>query len=185
METTLNKIKAAGACEDRYAHLLKALGKTRADDEPLPIAKIVELNGIQDAVWALRTIKGHDRELRLFACDCAEMVLPLYEKEYHDDDRPFKAIDVARRYANGDADDEELAAAWAEAGAEAGAAAWAAAWAAVWYAAWAAVGAAAWAARAAAWAAARAAAWAAAGAAAQAAQAAAWAKIETILRKYL
>jgi hypothetical protein len=124
METTLNKIKAAGACEDRYAHLLKALGKTQADDEPLLIAKIIETNGIQDAIWALQAVEGKDKELRLFAADCAEMVLPIFEKDYPDDDRPRKAIQAARDYANGLIDDA--------AGAAAGAAAWAAAGAAAW-----------------------------------------------------
>ncbi|MBC7350451.1 MAG: hypothetical protein H5U05_10820 [Candidatus Aminicenantes bacterium] len=81
----------------------------------------------------------NERTARLFACDCAERVLPLYEARY-DDDRPRKAIETARRYAEGKADVEELAAARAaawEAALNASrdasrAAAWAAAWAAVW-----------------------------------------------------
>jgi len=94
-------------------------------------------------------------------------VLPIYEKAYPDDNRPRKAIEIARRFANGEATKNELAAARAAAWAAAGAAAWAAARAAAWDAAEAAAWAAAWdAAGAAAWAAAGAAAWAAAGAAA-------------------
>ena len=62
------------------------------------------------------------RELRLFAADCAERVLYLFEKERPDDDRPRKAIQAARDFANG-----KIEAAAREA---AGAAAWAAAWAA-------------------------------------------------------
>jgi hypothetical protein len=93
-----------------------------------------------------------DRKLRLFACDCAERVLPLYEKKYPDDPRPRTAIETARRYANGKAGKEELDAAWAAARA----AAWDAAGAAARAAAWAAARAAVWdAARAAAWDAAR------------------------------
>jgi hypothetical protein len=79
----------------------------------------------------------NERTARLFACDCAERVLPLYEA-YYDDDSPRKAIEVARRYAEGKADVEALVAARAAAGAAAlnasrdasRAAAWAAAWAA-------------------------------------------------------
>jgi hypothetical protein len=75
----------------------------------------------------------NERTARLFACDCAEHVLSLYEAKYPDDDRPRKAIEVARRYAEGTATREELAAArdaareaaWAAAGA-AREAAWAA-----------------------------------------------------------
>ena len=83
-------------------------------------------------------------KLRLFACDCAEQVLPIFEKDYPDDKRPRKAVETARLFAEGKATQEELAAA--------GAAARAAAWAAARYAAYAAADAAAWdAAAAAAW----------------------------------
>ena len=92
-----------------------------------------------------------DRIARLFAADCAERVLPIFECERPGDDRPRLAIKAARDYANGAID----AAAWD--------AAWDAAWAAARDAARAAArDAAGDAARAAAWAAA----WAAAGAAA-------------------
>jgi len=123
----------------------------------------------------------NERTARLFACDCAEHVLSLYEAKYPDDRRPRKAIETARRYAEGKAAVEELTdvwdAAWAAAEDAAGAAAWAAAWAAAEDAAWDAAGAAAGAAaRAAARDAAGAAARDAAGAAAEdASWAAAWA----------
>jgi hypothetical protein len=108
----------------------------------------------------------NERTARLFACDCAERVLPIYEKKYPDDKRPREAIAVSRRYADGKATKEELAAArdaaWDAARAAAGAAAGDAARAAAWAAAWDAARDAAWAAaRAAAWDAAWAAAWAA------------------------
>ena len=114
-----------------------------------------------------------EENLRLFACDVARDVLPLFESHSPGDDRPRRAIEVAGRYATGHATAAELSAAEA--------AAWAAAGAAAEAAAWAAAGAAAEAtARATAWTAARDAAWAAAGAAAEAAagaaaEAAAWA----------
>jgi hypothetical protein len=109
----------------------------------------------------------NERTARLFAADCAEMALPIFEKYRPNDDRPRKAIEVARRYANGEATDEERDAAWA--------AAWDAARAAARDAAGAAAGAAARAAaRDAARAAARAAAW-----------AAAWAHMTARLMDYL
>ena len=43
----------------------------------------------------------NDKTLRLFAADCAERVLGLYEKQYPNDDRPRKAIQAARDFANG------------------------------------------------------------------------------------
>ena len=110
-----------------------------------------------------------DRELRLFAADCAERALYIFERDYPNDKRPREAIQAARDFANGKigaaAWDAAQDAAWA-----AGAAAWAAARAAAGNAARAAAWDAAGAAGNAAWAAAgaaRAAAWAAAGAAAE------------------
>jgi len=112
----------------------------------------------------------NERTARLFACDCAEHVLSLYEAQYPDDGRPRKAIEIARRYAEGKAAVEELAAARDAARAAAReaalntslAAAEAAAEDAAWAAAWAAAEDAARAAAGAAWAASLAAAWAAA-----------------------
>jgi hypothetical protein len=118
-----------------------------------------------------------DRLLRLFAVACARDVLHLFEDKYPNDSRVRDCIDVAERFANGDATAQEIAAAWDAARAAVGDAARAAAWDAAGAAARAAARAADWdAARAAAWdaarAAARAAAWAAAWDAARAARAA-------------
>jgi hypothetical protein len=49
-----------------------------------------------------------DKNHRLFAADCAEHVLPIYEKHYPDDSRPRRAIEMARRFARGEATKEEL-----------------------------------------------------------------------------
>lgn len=64
----------------------------------------------------------NERIARLFACDCAEHVLHLFESKFPNDKRPRRAIEVARRFASGEASKDELAAAWD--------AAWDAAWAA-------------------------------------------------------
>src|SRR5262245_50870359 len=48
------------------------------------------------------------KQRRLFACDCAEHVLPYFERFQPLDKRPRKAIEVARRYAFGKASREEL-----------------------------------------------------------------------------
>jgi hypothetical protein len=166
-------------CENGYhlareQDLIHWLGEAIYEAEPRG-----ELIETDDKVLArdcrlLRQLVGwNDRTARLFACDCAERVLPLYERDYPGDQRPRQAIAVARCYANGQATDNELAAAWDAAWDAAGAAAGDAAWDAARAAARAAAGAAAWdAARAAARAAAGAAAWDAARAAAGAA---AWA----------
>jgi len=143
--TTLNRIAAQGPCSDGWRRLLKGLGKTRADDDVLTYARIVEINGIDDALWACRAEPQHAKEWRLFAVWCARQVEHLM-----DDPRSVAAINVAERFAHGMATQTELAAAraaaWdaaraavrAAAGAAARAAAWAAAEDAAWAAAWAA-----------------------------------------------
>lgn len=142
MQTTLNKIKLHSPCEDAWKKLLNYLGKTKADDEPLELRTILESNGVEYTIWAMRAVEGKDKEIRLFAADCAEFILPLYEKCYPNDDRPRKAIQSARNYANGLISEEELDAAsdaaWGTARAaamDAASAAWDAAWAAAWAAA--------------------------------------------------
>lgn len=76
--TTLNKILAHGPCgrdsgsTDGWAKLLCYLHKTLPDDEPLSILTILESNGLDDALWALRAVDGYDREIRELACDFAE-----------------------------------------------------------------------------------------------------------------
>ena len=159
MKTTLNAIRDHHPCADGWKKLLANLGKTAADDDPLSLITILDSNGIDDALWCLRAVYDHDKEIRLFAVWCARQVQHLMT-----DQRAVAALDVAERFANGDATKEELDAAEAAAWAASGYAARAAARAAAGDAARAAVGAAA-------WAAARAAARAAAG---DAARAAAW-----------
>ena len=122
---------------------------------------------VRQARLADRIETWNDRTALLFACDCAERVLPIWYKHAPNDQRPFQAIECARRFVEGKATLEELDAAAARAwdAARAAARAWdaaraaARAWAAARDAARAAAGAAAGAAaRDAAWAAARAAA---------------------------
>ncbi len=196
--TTLNKIRKHLPCKDGWEQLLANLGKTKADDEPLPLTTILGSNGLDDCLWALRTVPEHDSLWRKYAVWCARQVEHLIT-----DERSKLVLDVAWRHSNGESTDEDLAAArdaawaaawdaaWAAARDAAWDAAWAAAWAAARDAAWAAARDAAWAAawaaaRAAAWAAARDAAWDAAWAAAwDAARAAAWDAQESKLRDIL
>lgn len=134
MNTTLNEIRAHSPCADGWRKLLTHLGKTKADDEPLPISAVLDSNGVDDAIWCLRAVSGHNREIRLFAVWCARQVQHLMT-----DPRSLAAMDVAERYALGHATERELAAAGAAAWAAAGAAEWAAAGAggaAAWDAAW-------------------------------------------------
>jgi len=51
--TTLNAIRAASPCRDGWEKLLSHLGKTKADDEALPLLTVLDSNGIEDALWVL------------------------------------------------------------------------------------------------------------------------------------
>ena len=121
---TLKSLREARACHEGYNKVVRALQDRpfTADDahretyirfahkEPIPIVDILKSNGLDDALWALRCVKGHDRDLRLYAVWCARQVEHLMK-----DQRSRNALDVAERHANGLATDEELDAAWAAA----------------------------------------------------------------------
>ena len=96
LTTTLAAIRAARPCEAGWAKLLGYLGKTRADDEPLPLPFILDSNGLDDTLWVLDKTMGLRRICALFAADCAEQVLPLFESARPNDRRPSSAIEVAR-----------------------------------------------------------------------------------------
>ena len=108
--TTLKKIRSHSPCEDGWEKLLKHLGKTKADDDPLSIIEILSSNGLSDALWCLRAVDGHDREIRRYAFWCVRQVQNLMT-----DQRSIDALDVAERYANGLATAGELSAARAAA----------------------------------------------------------------------
>jgi hypothetical protein len=124
LTTTLNRIRSHGPCEDGWRDLLNYLGKTEADDEPLPFATIVHSNGLDDALWCCRAEPQHADIWREFALWCAEQVRPLMP-----DQRSTDVLDTVRRYLDGEAEEEEMADV-AAAARDASSAAWAAAWAA-------------------------------------------------------
>ena len=104
--TTLNKIRACSPCKDGWDKLLKHLGKTQADDEPLSFVTILDSNGLKDALWCCRAAPEYDREWRLFAVWCVLQVKHLLK-----DQRSLDALVVAEKYANGQAPAKELDAA--------------------------------------------------------------------------
>lgn len=138
--TTLNEIKRHNPCESGWKKLTKNLGGIRkyGKDTPVTLLQILDSNGLNDALWALRACND-ERFARLLACDYAEHILHIFESRYPDDKRPRRAIEVSRRCADGLATEDELNAArdaaraardaaWAaEAAARAAWAAWAAA----------------------------------------------------------
>lgn len=136
---TFRRARAAEACAKSYRRMARHVGGiTRyGADTPLPIATVLDVLGLDDALWALDAA-GYHRVLRLWACDCAERAVPIFERERPDDRRPREAIRVSRLHAHGLATEAALAAArdaaWA-AERSARDAAWATARAAAWVAA--------------------------------------------------
>lgn len=103
--TTLNRIWECRPSGNGWKKLLRFLGKTHADDEPLSLKTILESNGIEDALWALRAVDDPmcERDARLFCVRCVRQC-----PSFLTDKRLFTLLDVAERYACGDATDSEL-----------------------------------------------------------------------------
>ena len=122
MKTTLNKIRKFSPCESGWTKLLKHLGKTQADDEPLDFLTILKSNGLDDALWCLKSAPISN--VRMYAIWCAKQV----EHLMNDDSK--NALVVAQNHALGLATDAACDAAGAACDAvraAAGAAAWSAA----------------------------------------------------------
>jgi hypothetical protein len=106
--TNLVTLRLHNACESRYTHLVGALGPEWGDEDKIPLVRILDTNGIDDAIWSLRANLHPEaaKYSRLYACDSAERVAHL-----NLDPRVQAAIDTGRRYAHGEATDAELSAA--------------------------------------------------------------------------
>ena len=115
---TLPLLRQHYACVDGYNRVVRSLqgipfteGVVKryipfAHKEPISLAFILENNGLNDTLWALRCLEGHDRDLRLFAVWCARQVQHLMP-----DPRSIAALDIAELHAYGLASVAELRAA--------------------------------------------------------------------------
>jgi len=102
--TTLGRIRANSPCKEGFKKMIKYLGSDYGDDTPLTFRQVYESNGYEDTLWWLRTVEEkYHPLLRHFAVDCAERVLCRLN-----DPRSVATLEVARRYADGEATEEEL-----------------------------------------------------------------------------
>ena len=99
LSTTFNLAHKANACTSGYKKLAEYLGgiEKYGKDTPIPLTTVLESNGLDDTIWALRcTIEPSEDILIEFVCRCAEHVLHFYEDKYPKDKRPRLAIKAAR-----------------------------------------------------------------------------------------
>ena len=123
---TLAQIKKYSPCAPGWSKVLKANGGYNADlNKPFPVSSILDSNGLDDTLWVLGCLPKYNVLWRKFAWWCAVQV-----KDYTNDDRVSRCLEVVKRYSEGLATDEELSAARSEAAEAAEAAAAAATWAA-------------------------------------------------------
>lgn len=109
MNITFKWAKKFNACEDGYTAVSDGLG---GDDvygmaRPIPLSVVLKYAGIRNTFWCIRKLKlspEQQKDLRLFAADCAERVLPIFEKKYPTDMRPRNAIQAARDFVGGKID---------------------------------------------------------------------------------
>ena len=138
LTTTLRLVEQHCPLESLWEHLARHLGPHWPDDRPIALASILEIPyyGIDSCLWLLRAVPeeqaaARDRLARLFACWCARQLW-----DQLTDPRSRTAVEVAERFAHGEATKAELRKARKDAGraalttedAELGNAACAAAW---------------------------------------------------------
>lgn len=97
---TFRQAREEGACPGSYRRMARHVGGiTRfGRDTPLPIATVLDVLGLEDALWALDAA-GYRRVLRLWACDCAERAVQIFERARPGDRRPREAVRVSRLHA--------------------------------------------------------------------------------------
>ena len=104
---TLNQIRSHRPCQDGWAKLLKHLNKTSADDEPLHLSTVLTSNGLDDAIWCLRTEATPER-IQQFA-------LAVARRTQHLHPQAKSTLDIVERYLSGQATKAELQKAYSEA----------------------------------------------------------------------
>jgi hypothetical protein len=100
---TIKDVLSWRPCWEGAEYRIGAVAGNRERMNALEILEIDEtVVSVLDRFWVvLRPELISERVLRLFAADCAERVLPLFESQYPEDNRPRELIAAARAFANG------------------------------------------------------------------------------------
>ena len=111
MKTTIThkELVSFDACKDR----LETFNNHHGVGSTVKLSEALESNGSSDLWWGISKIYEdmsdvQKLDLRLLACDYAERVLPIFEKQCPNDSRPKDAINISRLYAKNEAIKEEL-----------------------------------------------------------------------------
>jgi hypothetical protein len=106
MKTTFQKIKDCKPCGDVWDQLI-SYHKPSSFNNEISIKEIIESNGLDDAIWALRAVDDTEA-LTLFSIDLAKFALPVYEKYFPGDMRVRNYIDTCKKYVRGEISEKEL-----------------------------------------------------------------------------
>ena len=103
MSTLARKLKAMGACREAVKW---------AKDHKWPDAWQKCERG-DWMLWLCGAMQGKEgwpprQQIVLVACDCVELVLPIFEKKYPDDKRVRECLETTRKWANGEATIEDV-----------------------------------------------------------------------------
>lgn len=108
---TLADIREQSPCGRGWASLLQAKKKIDVDT-PFPVADVIMINGVADALWVLEKLGGDEgkRVCQEFGLWCADTVKHLMK------DSPSRnALDIKRQWLDGKVSDADLLAAWSAA----------------------------------------------------------------------
>jgi len=103
LTTTLNLLHKNNACELGMTTLLKHLGADYPADKPINLLTILDSNGVQHCLWALRATRQPKAAMKVAvraAITFAEQALPLWEKYDATDKQPQQAIAAAKAWLN-------------------------------------------------------------------------------------
>lgn len=89
-------IEALNPCKDRYLNYI--LHYKNSSHTPKQFMRLKNITH-RDKLWIAFHLMPKDK-IRFAAADIAELVLPIFEKKYPNDDRPRKAIEAARSNLN-------------------------------------------------------------------------------------
>ncbi|HUW26786.1 MAG TPA: hypothetical protein VMW07_09730 [Gallionella sp.] len=116
IQTTLNRIYLCNPSKELWDRLLKSLGKTQPDDDALDLYSLIHRVGLYSALWCCQSLPEFDKYWRLYAIWCARQLKCNHKYGMYGNESFVKAIEVAERYANGDATQAELHEAWVSSG---------------------------------------------------------------------